>query len=115
MHINANLSADERERIAYINGDTNTAGLLAAQAAIEELGGPLDYIKEARGFVPPEDWMQDEIDELRTLALSMRGDKRVALGDILRRIEDKRDEQARASEYGMEQLDKAAEAIEALR
>ena len=116
MHINANLSAEERERIAYMAVDNQTASLLDAQAAIENLSTPLDYIQEARGSLPSEDWLQDELTELRHAIGAMRkGANRDVLAHLLQRIEDKRDEQARSSEYGLEQLDKAVEAIESLR
>lgn len=112
----SNLSADERERIAYIQGRPMLAALFDdagdGDAWAESAGDAKAYIAEARGAFVDEDTLSGQITALRELARRLRGDNREDLWRIAQELETWRDEQALAGEYASEQMDKARDALE---
>lgn len=118
MQFTLNMTADERERLAYLAGHTDVAAAYAEagglEAATEAAGDAQGYVQEARGSFMPEDFLSEEFKELQNAIGAMRKNNasRDVLQDLLNRMEAKRDEQARESEFGLDQLRQADAALE---
>lgn len=110
-----NLTHEERERLAFIAGHTTGAQLLGelsdSVAMLEAADDAEAYVREAYGSFVAEDWLADQLADLRTIAKRMRGANRDELEALAQSIEDARDQQAQSSEYGLEQLGKALKAL----
>jgi hypothetical protein len=107
----SHLSAEERERLAFLAGDQDR-DLFDAAEALESFDGGDSYVDEARAQLLSEDWMQGELDDLDNYVKAMRkGDRKDELEGILKCIRSVRDEAVQAMEYAAEQLDKLDEAL----
>jgi len=115
MNYTAHLTYEERERRAYAMGHTAGAAILGeladSAAGLEGADAAETHINEAKGSYPDEDAMQDQINDLRTIAKRLRGENRQELEAVAQALEDARDSQARESEYGLEALGHALKAL----
>ena len=107
-----NYTHHELERISYITG-TGQAPLYAeldtAELREESIDSALTYIKEAKGSLPGEDFLQELINQCRAMAKG-----RVTKADVLAfcvELEELQDQIAQSSEYGLEQLQKAEQEL----
>lgn len=112
MHHLSHLTPDERERYAYLAGQAQLAELCEFQSQTEDLCSVEPHLSEARGCYMPEDFLHGPLKDLRAIAKRLRGENRAELERIAQAIEEARDEQARSSEYGRDELDKALDLID---
>jgi hypothetical protein len=71
------------------------------------------HIDEAKAQFPNEYFANEEMRDLVALAKRTRGETRAALLATINMLQSRIDEQARASEYGLDELCKALKALEA--
>lgn len=84
--------------------------LVEMEAVISGQEGALNYIDEAKGSFPGEDFLNDIISNLRTLVKHLRGANKEELNGIIEKVEGLQTSTTHESEYGLEQL-KAAKAM----
>jgi hypothetical protein len=110
------LCAEEKERLAYMAG--LSTDMFEAQAKLEDWEGTGVYLDEAKGTSIEEDWLNDELADLQSIAKQMRPFKVNPLRDdllaIVAKIEEKRDEAVKDAEYRNEQLDLLGKALDSL-
>lgn len=68
-------------------------------------------IQEARGSFPCEDFAEDLIDGMRTLAKRMRGDTKAEMLALIEHAEQLQTELAGQAEYGMNELDEVLKVL----
>jgi hypothetical protein len=96
----SNYSAEELERQAYINGDTNTANLLGTIADWQHGFGELSDIPDIQEILcqlPEEDFLEGVMSMLRKI--NVRGDNKTAINKIIEELDEIQLQQARATEY----------------
>jgi len=109
------LTHKERERIAFAQGlpvAPLLAGMADAEHAADQIEAARCNIDEAKAQFPDEDFAHEEMRDLAALAKCLRGENRAALLKIAEALQARIDEQARASEYGLDELCKALNALE---
>lgn len=114
----SNRTLDERERLAFINGDRAALDMLgAAEEEIrngEAVSTASVHTQEARGCYPSEDFLAKPLESLRTLSKRLRGDNRGTVAEIIEALETIQTETHQAAEYGRDELDKAQTALDGL-
>ena len=86
--------------------------LLDLEDEHEKFVDTAENIREAKSQFPDEDFLSDIKGKLITLSKHLRGSNRTTLTELIINLEEAIDEQVRASEYGMEELNKALKIIE---
>lgn len=110
--MNLNSSPEENFRYHGALPPDQIVELLDGAARLEAIDDIDGYLTEAKGCYPAEDFLRMELAELREFAKKMRGQNKGEFMDLIGRIEEARDEQNQAAEYGAEQLTLALKAIE---
>ena len=106
---NQYMTAAEKERIAYVNGDTALAkaleGSVDAMQLDDNIGNASAHIADAKASIPAEDFLQNFIDKLKN-----RAKNRVTKEDMLHlaaELEELQSELAGTFEYMHSELKKA--------
>jgi guanylate kinase len=108
------LTPQESFRLHGTFSPEHVEQMFDAVEALEGVEGASAYIQEARGSMPGEDCLQKTIDHLRELAKRCRGSNREEAERIVKALEHTQQELWQGSEYGLEQLNKAVEALKAV-
>ena len=110
---NQYMTAAEKERIAYVNGDTALAkaleGSIDAMQLDDNIGNASAHIADAKASIPAEDFLQNFIDKLKN-----RAKHRVTKEDMLHlatELEELQSELAGTFEYMHEELNQADAAL----
>ena len=104
-YINSNLT----NREAYAQYGKLDEERMQKLLDIEDNYQPWDnvhYVQEASAQYPEEDFLQDDIKALQRLVKNVRGDNKATLLGVIATLEDLQLQQARATEYGREELGK---------
>lgn len=112
--MNCAMTAADQERLAFINGQETWpfAVLADAEDSQTHVCDAEGYVSDAKASFPDEDFLQELITDLRALSKS-----RVTKADVLEfvgRLEALQIEVSSATEYGMEQLQKAESSLNAI-
>ncbi len=108
----ANYTYAELERLAYTQGDPAAAlyaRLADSESARDDIDEAQSHIDEAGTQYPAEDCLQDLIDHAHAMAQGRVTKAEVA--DFVSMLEERQGELARASEYGLDELRKAAKVL----
>lgn len=110
---NQYMTAAEKERIAYVNGDTALAkaleGSIDAMQLDDNIGNASAHIADAKASIPAEDFLQNFIDKLKN-----RAKHRVTKEDMLHiatELEELQSELAGTFGYMHEELQQADAAL----
>ncbi len=85
--------------------------LVQMEDAISGQEGAIIDIDEAKGCFPGEDFLNDIINNLRALCKHLRGANKEELKGIIEQVEELQASTTQGSEYGLEKLKEAKEAI----
>lgn len=101
----------ELERMFYLAGNyrVSNAFHIADQMELfqDGMGGIETHIKEGAGCMPGEDFLCEEVAELRDFAKKSKGERKQDLTTLIDRIEAKLTEQAQSGDYAADEFRKA--------
>jgi hypothetical protein len=108
-----NMTLEEEFRINGTLSVSTIETVLDKMASQEEVNasGAVVYIDEASGCFPTEDFMEDELRELRTIANRLRGANKLQMLDLLERLTQERNQINQSAEYGADELKKAKKCL----
>ena len=110
------LTPQELERRAFVSLHpmADLFGQLADRVdADEAIESASVHVEEARGCFPAEDFLQDELSELRGIIRNMRkSDLRASLENLFQHMEDTQSREFQQAEYGADELKKVLALLE---
>jgi len=107
-------TADELERLAYLNNDRGALALLHAhedEAGQEQVSVAQSRLNEAIGCYPDEGFLSRHLIDLQALSKRLRGENREELLRIVAALEEDESAAVREGEYGRAELRKAQDEL----
>jgi len=109
----SNLTAAEVFRINGALPVELQETLLRKAEQLDEARACVAHVQEAAGQYPDEDFLQDAISDLQTLAKRMRGDNRADLLALVEKLETIQTDAHNSTSYGLDELSKAESILDA--
>lgn len=109
-----NLSPEEHFRLRGHIANQHAEMLLDSLGKVEKLDGLENYLQEAKGGFPDEDFLAGVIDDVRCLLKNVRGDNKKNLEDILKKLNELSEIQVQSTEYSLEQIVEVQKALNSL-
>ena len=106
------LTAREQIKLHGKVSDITLDRLIEAEESLEKISDIDSYLIEARSQYPNEDFLSDVKERLGDLAKKLRGPNRFDLQMIIKQLDEIEITSYNATEYGIEQIEKALTEIE---
>lgn len=110
--MNTNLSAEENFRIHGAVPAEQLVELLDGVDLIDKVDTAQIHMREASASFAKEDFLQEEVAELRVWLKSKRGQNKADFESLIERIEQALADQRGEAEYGADELKQALKALD---